>query len=409
MTTQSKRYACSYRAKQQPKQSVNLRMSNSVHGGKGLFRRSGCGGKRPLSTRCLPNNKVHSNNANTDKMYNNYLRTMVNNNTNNNNHNHQINIFEMCDNMNGQQARKTMISYFVKKNTLDITHRLDFNQKEELQRGINMLNTDHFDQIINMLENVIPKNIDDEFELDIDSIDHKLQIKMYNYMLKAIKEQQHQHNINCNNNINNDNDDNKTIEHVTNHKNTSHFNNRKRKMKFVENSENKKKKYNDYNKDITKYLKKIKTIQDEMGEYVLNREMQMQQVTDEKEENVKKINNLKNIIENNKNKETELIEKCNLFERKNMQQQTQIEILMHQKQTLESNCLKWDTLYKDSKKRLSNEKQLTKQLNQKIININKANKRIKKSVNELQKQNEELNGKINLFNGESDRINVLTV
>eukprot|EP01084_Bolivina_argentea_P292219 502313_1 len=255
-------------SKQNKKQPVNLKMSNSVssysvHGGKGIFTRSECG-KRPLSTRCLPNNKVHANNSNTNGMYNINLRTMVNNNTNNNN-------------------------------------------------------------------------------------------------------------------INNDNDDNKMIENATNNQDTSNSNkNRKRKMKFVENSEKKKKKYNDYNKDITKYLKKITTIQEEMGEYVLNREMQMQQVTDEKEENVKKIQNLKNIIENNKNKETELIEKCNLFERKNMQQQTQIELLMQQKQILESNCLKWDTLYKDGKKRLSNEKQLTKQLNEKIININKANKRKKK-------------------------------
>eukprot|EP01084_Bolivina_argentea_P306447 529556_1 len=115
--------------------------------------------KRYISYRTkqpLPNNKVHSNNSNTNKMYNNYVRTMVNNNINNNNNNQQINIFEMCDNMNEEQARKTIISYLVKKNTLDITliHRLDFNQKEELARGINMLNTDHFDPIINMLENV---------------------------------------------------------------------------------------------------------------------------------------------------------------------------------------------------------------------------------------------------------------
>merc|ERR1712154_366449 len=71
-------------------------------------------------------------------------------------------------------------------------HNLDLVQKEELQRGIQTLDSDHFDPLVNMLQSFIPEggNEDDEVELDVDSIDDALQVKMYNYMLQAIHQQE---------------------------------------------------------------------------------------------------------------------------------------------------------------------------------------------------------------------------
>eukprot|EP01083_Nonionella_stella_P066570 175410_1 len=104
-------------------------------------------------------------------------------------------IFKICDEMSDEEeGNKMMISYLVKKKELnpDRCGSLDFHQKEELQRGIQCLDSDHFDPLINMLQSFIPEGEgeDDEVELDVDSIDDGLQVKMYNYMLQAIHQQE---------------------------------------------------------------------------------------------------------------------------------------------------------------------------------------------------------------------------
>eukprot|EP01083_Nonionella_stella_P146841 462398_1 len=104
-------------------------------------------------------------------------------------------IFKICDEMSDEEeGNKMMISYLVKKKELnpDRCGSLDFHQKEELQRGIQCLDSDHFDPLINMLQSFIPEGEgeDDEVELDVDSIDDGLQVKMYNYMLEAIRHQE---------------------------------------------------------------------------------------------------------------------------------------------------------------------------------------------------------------------------
>eukprot|EP01084_Bolivina_argentea_P116778 207431_1 len=88
-----------------------------------------------------------------------------------------------------------------------------------------------------------------------------------------------------------------------------------------------------------------------------------------------KIHNLTNIIENNKKKEIELINKCNSFQKKNenlighanMQQNK------HMKQIQQKN----------------NE---IMQQKLELNDINKTNKNMEKSLDKLEKQNEELNG-----------------
>eukprot|EP01084_Bolivina_argentea_P044985 82791_1 len=102
---------------------------------------------------------------------------------------------QIIDDMDDEEeAQKTMISYLFNKQELDVNiiHNLCFQQKEELQRGIQCLDSDHFDPLSNMLQQLIPEGEgeDDEVELDVDSIDDELQVKMYNYMLRAIKQQE---------------------------------------------------------------------------------------------------------------------------------------------------------------------------------------------------------------------------
>merc|ERR1712228_246446 len=104
-------------------------------------------------------------------------------------------IFNQCDEIEDEDERnKIMISHLMEKQELnpDTVHNLDLVQKEELQRGIQCLDSDHFDPLVNMLQSFIPEgeNEDDEVELDVDSIDDPLQVKMYNYMLQAIHQQE---------------------------------------------------------------------------------------------------------------------------------------------------------------------------------------------------------------------------
>merc|ERR1712228_1068553 len=103
-------------------------------------------------------------------------------------------IFNQCDEIEDEDERnKIMISHLMEKQELnpDTVHNLDLVQKEELQRGIQCLDSDHFDPLVNMLQSFIPEgeNEDDEVELDVDSVD-ALQVKMYNYTLRAIRQQE---------------------------------------------------------------------------------------------------------------------------------------------------------------------------------------------------------------------------
>merc|ERR1719461_1311891 len=104
-------------------------------------------------------------------------------------------IFRECDAIEDEdEQNKVMIAHLMAKEELDqeTVHNLDLVQKEELQRGIQTLDSDHFDPLVNMLQSFIPEggNEDDEVELDVDSIDDALQVKMYNYMLQAIHQQE---------------------------------------------------------------------------------------------------------------------------------------------------------------------------------------------------------------------------
>merc|ERR1712228_1123401 len=104
-------------------------------------------------------------------------------------------IFNRCDEMEDEDERnKLMIAHLMEKEELNPESCFNLNQfqKEELQRGIACLDSDHFDPLVNMLQSFIPEgeNEDDEVELDVDSIDDPLQVKMYNYMLQAIHQQE---------------------------------------------------------------------------------------------------------------------------------------------------------------------------------------------------------------------------
>eukprot|EP01084_Bolivina_argentea_P196701 337186_1 len=308
----------------------------------------------------------------------------TNGNTNNSN-TQQANIFELCNNMNEEQARKRMIRYLLKQQALDTTliNHLDFQQQQELHRSIELqcLDSNHFEPLLNMLQKVIqiPENEVDEFELDIDSIDNQLQVTMYNYMLDAIQKQEHsQHTKRARPFIDNTNDD----------------------------LEKKRRKYDDYSKELSKHLKKIKEIHQGMDGYALDYEMQMNQLTAEKIENVKKINNLMNIIKNNKKKELELINKNKQQKQHLIEENNNIGKLQQKNNELMQQKNELNVQMKKYNNDLLNEKKLTKELKEKIININKINKN---KLNELQKQNEELNGKINLYNGQSNRICALSV
>merc|ERR1719350_1742871 len=103
-------------------------------------------------------------------------------------------IFKQLDEIEDEEEKnRAMIEHLLQKDELDVNtvHDLDLVQKEEMQLGIGTLDSDHFDPLIQMLHSFIPNgNDDDEVELDIDNIDDVLQVKMYNYMLQAIRQQE---------------------------------------------------------------------------------------------------------------------------------------------------------------------------------------------------------------------------
>jgi len=103
-------------------------------------------------------------------------------------------IFKLLDTMDDEEEEhKMMIDHLLKKTELgEDTQALSLQQKEELQRGIQCLESDYFDPLISMLQSFIPEGEgdDDEVELDVDSIDDSLQCKMYNYMVRAIRQQE---------------------------------------------------------------------------------------------------------------------------------------------------------------------------------------------------------------------------
>merc|ERR1712129_617931 len=102
--------------------------------------------------------------------------------------------FQQLDEIEDEEEKnRAMIEHLLQKDELDVNmvHDLDLVQKEEMQLGIGTLDSDHFDPLIQMLHSFIPNgNDDDEVELDIDNIDDVLQVKMYNYMLQAIRQQE---------------------------------------------------------------------------------------------------------------------------------------------------------------------------------------------------------------------------
>jgi len=106
-------------------------------------------------------------------------------------------IFQIVDEValrDEEEANRLMINHLLSLPELnpDSVHSLDFTQKEVLQRGIQCLDSDHFDPLINMLQACIPEgeDEDDEVELDVDQIDNQVQVKMYNYMLRAVRQQE---------------------------------------------------------------------------------------------------------------------------------------------------------------------------------------------------------------------------
>ena len=74
-----------------------------------------------------------------------------------------------------------MIAHLMQKEQLNAEScsKLNQMQQEELERGLICLDRSQFDALINMLESFIPDGANDA-----------LQVKMYNYMLQAIRQQE---------------------------------------------------------------------------------------------------------------------------------------------------------------------------------------------------------------------------
>ena len=105
-------------------------------------------------------------------------------------------IFDRCDEAEDEdQSNKILIEHLMKKEELnpEIVRSLNMLQKQEMQRGICCLDSNHFDPLVEMLKEFIPDAANGdaaELVLDVDTIDDALQVKMYNYMLKAIRQQE---------------------------------------------------------------------------------------------------------------------------------------------------------------------------------------------------------------------------
>ena len=91
------------------------------------------------------------------------------------------------------QYETLLIEHLLEQSPLiEGTKSLTLQQKEEMQRGIQCLEADYFDPLIGMLQRFIPEGEgdDEEVVLEVDQIDDPLQVKMYNYMVKAIRQQE---------------------------------------------------------------------------------------------------------------------------------------------------------------------------------------------------------------------------
>ena len=115
------------------------------------------------------------------------------------------NIFRLCDERaqhNQNEANDIMTEYLLTKPRLNEQYETQLTniQKEELQRGLECLNDKHFEPLIKMLDDFIPDGyMDDEMELDLNKIEPKLQIKMYNLMLSSIRHQMRKNTNHSNN------------------------------------------------------------------------------------------------------------------------------------------------------------------------------------------------------------------
>eukprot|EP01084_Bolivina_argentea_P075928 137593_1 len=94
------------------------------------------------------NHNHHNHNHNTDEIQHNDVNDEIASNEG-----LRDPIFSLCDEAEEHQANTLMINHLVEKQELDsnICERLDYNQKEELQRGIQCLDPDHFEPLIEML------------------------------------------------------------------------------------------------------------------------------------------------------------------------------------------------------------------------------------------------------------------
>ncbi len=64
---------------------------------------------------------------------------------------------------------------------------LEMYQKEELERGMNLLEPSYLEKVVEMLHGLLKvDNDDEEMELDIDAIEPSQQVKLYAYMVDAI-------------------------------------------------------------------------------------------------------------------------------------------------------------------------------------------------------------------------------
>eukprot|EP01083_Nonionella_stella_P243033 847220_1 len=87
-----------------------------------------------------------------------------------------------------------IISYLLRKEVLDpsVVSNLNWKQKEEMQRGIVCVDNDYFDPLIDIVNSCIPDDADsdEDIEIEVDDIDDTSQIKLYNFMLLALRKQE---------------------------------------------------------------------------------------------------------------------------------------------------------------------------------------------------------------------------
>ena len=122
------------------------------------------------------------------------LKTLNNNNSN---------ILDECDRIineeqNQTKANKLMIKYLMTKRKLDRakTSSLNDTRKQELKRGIQCLENQYFNQIMQRISSMLilmqseNSNSNDDVGTKIDSLTDSQQVRIYNRMLKMIREQE---------------------------------------------------------------------------------------------------------------------------------------------------------------------------------------------------------------------------